>query len=70
MNLHNGNITVRELLRNPKAQQILQREFPGVMGSPMFRMAQNMSLNTVIGRVRSHVPQSKIDKLWKELSEI
>ncbi len=70
MNLRNGNITVAELMRNAQARQLLSKEFPGVIGSPMFRMAQGMSLNQVLKHVSRKVPPQKISSVIKQLQEI
>ena len=70
MDLRNGNIKVRELMSNPGARDILRREFPGVFGSPMFRMAQNMSLDQVIRRVRGSVPPDKITEVIDQLKAL
>ena len=45
MNLRNGNITVGELLANPKVWELLQREAAGLANYPMLRMASGMTLN-------------------------
>ncbi|HIU42795.1 MAG TPA: hypothetical protein IAB67_00670 [Candidatus Ventrousia excrementavium] len=70
MDLRNGNITVGELLRNPAAVRIFNEEFPGVLQSPMVRMARGMSLNRVLGHVRGRVPQQKLDRLLTRLREL
>ncbi len=70
MDLQGGNIKVSQLLQNPQARAILNREFPGVINSPMVRMAQGMSLNRVISHVRGKIPQSTINRVLKELKEL
>ena len=70
MDLHNGRISVGQLLQNPGAKRILNEEFPGVLGSPMVRMARGMSLSQVLGHVRGRVPQQKIDRVLKRLQAL
>ena len=70
MNLRNGNITVGEAMCDPRARALLQREFPGIADSPMFRMAQGMTLNQVLCRVSSHVPKAKLDRVWRQLQDL
>jgi len=70
MNLHNGNITVREAMCDPRARVLLQREFPGIADSPMFRMAQGMTLNQVLCHVSPHVPKAKLDRVLCQLQNL
>ena len=70
MDLQNGRITVGQLLRNPAARRIFDEEFPGLLGSPMVRMAQGMSLNRVLSHVRGKVPQQKIDHVLQRLQAL
>ena len=70
MNLKGGNITIREIMNNPKGFAIMKREFPTLIGTPMFNLAQGMSLNKVIAHWGSHVPKTKIDSIIEELKHI
>ena len=47
MNLKNGQITVGEVLSNPNARALLQREYPALINHPMLGMARGMTLNQV-----------------------
>lgn len=67
LNLQNGNIRVGDLLQNPGAVRIFNEEFPGMLNSPMVRMARGMSLNRVLGHVRGKVPQQKINRVLERL---
>ena len=53
MNLRNGQITLRELLSNPKAYQILQRESP----VPLNQDRKSTRLNSS-HKVQSRMPSS------------
>ncbi len=70
MNLRNNNITVGEIMRNPQAKQLMQRELPEYMNNTMLALAQGMSLNTVLGFAKGRVSKEKIDRLTIELEKI
>ena len=70
MNLKGGNVTIGEIMNDPKGFAIMKREFPKLIGTPMFKMAQRMSLNRVIQHWGHHVPRSKIDSIIEELKRI
>lgn len=70
MNLRNNNITVGELMKNPQAKQLLQRELPEYMSGSLLALAQGMTLNTVIGFSSGRVPREKIARLIAELEKI
>lgn len=70
MNLKGGNITIREIMNNPKGFAIMKREFPTLIGTPMFNLAQGMSLNKVIAHWGNHVSNAKIQAILNELKSI
>lgn len=70
MDLRNNNITVRELLDNPKARQLLMRELSGYVNPQMLSFASNMSLKTVIGFSRGRMPPQKVEDLLNQLKEL
>ena len=70
MNLRGGNITVGEVVQNPAAYSILKREFPDVVGGPLFRMAQGLSLNQVLAQVRGQVPKERIQGIIDEIKAL
>ncbi len=70
MNLKNNQITMRELLANPKARALLRREFPDVMNSPLLSFAENMTLQNVLEFARSYVPQHKVRSVMAQLKEL
>ncbi len=70
MNLKNNRILVREVLANPSARAVVNREFPGLLSHPLMGMAKNMTLAGVLGQARGRVPQSKIDQVLEELRRI
>ena len=59
-----------EIMRNPRGRAIIQREFPRLIGTPMFRMAQNMTLSRVASHWGHHIGQAKVNALIEELKKI
>lgn len=70
MNLRNGQITVGEVLANPHARALLQREYPALANHPMLGMARGMTLNQVLGMARGKVSQQQVNRLLEQLRKI
>ena len=70
MDLKDGRITVNQVLRNPQAMALLQKELPELAGSPLLRMAGGMSLNQVLSFVKGKVPPEKIRGILDQLKAI
>lgn len=70
MDLKNNNITVKEILANPKARNLLQREFPMVMNPRFLQLVQNTSLQVVLEFGKTYVSQAKINHILVELKKI
>lgn len=70
MNLKNGAITVREILRVPEAKAILYRELPQLMRSPLVKMAGGMRLSQVLGHAKGHVPPEKVESILNQLKAL
>lgn len=70
MDLNNLDITVGQLLQNREAKQILEREFPNLVNSPMSRLYSSMPLRQVIVHAKSVVPDEKIQRIIKKLEMI
>lgn len=69
MNIRGGNITIAEIMQNPGGRAIIKREFPRLIGTPMFRMAQNMTLSRVASHWGHHIGQAKVNALVEELKK-
>ncbi len=67
MNLKNGQITVAEICRDPRAYALLSQEFPQVVQSPLFRLAGGLSLTQVLSFAKGSVAQEKVDGLLAQL---
>ena len=70
MDLRNNNITVREIMNNPKAKQLLIRELSGYVNPQMLSFAGNMTLKTVVGFSRGRIPPQKVESLITQLKEL
>ena len=70
MDLRNNQIKMSEILANPKAKEILKREFPRLMNPMILRRARNMTLADVLRFARGRVSQDKIDKIITELAGV
>jgi len=58
------NSTLGELLDNPQAKAVLEKQLPGVSTHPMVAMARGMSLNMILS-----MPQAAQLGLTKEKAE-
>lgn len=70
MNLRQNQITVEELLRNPKSKVILEREFPQFMKMPFVQIAGKMTLQQVLSLNKGYVSLNQINRVLKELEAI
>lgn len=73
MNLKNGQITVGEILQNPQARALVQREVPqlgGMLNSPLARGYWNMPLSAVAARARGLLPPNRLQSLLAGLEKI
>ncbi len=70
MNLYNGNITIRQILRVPQARELLQTELPQLANSPLIRLASGMTLNQVLTRAKGYLPPEKLYSLLEQLKSI
>ena len=70
MDLKNLNITVSELLKNPKAKAYLAGEFPSLINSPVVRLYKNITLNEVLGLVRGKIADEKLRRIVNDLKEM
>ena len=69
MNLKNYQITV-EVLQNPQAKAMLQKELPMVMRHPMLPMANAIPLKDVIHYAGGYVSQRKMQNILDQLSRL
>ncbi len=70
MDLRNNQITVAQLLDNPQARALLDREFPGLSNQPLVRSARGLTLAQVLHLVAGRVSPRKIQYLLEELKKL
>lgn len=67
MDLKNGKITVGELLKNPNARALFHKLSPISINSPIIRAANRMTLNELIRKAHSWMPEEQINQILEEL---
>ena len=70
MDLRNNQITVRELLSNPRARAVLEKRFPHVMGRPIVAAAESLTLEQVIRLSAAYVPKGIHQETLRELQRV
>ena len=70
MDLKNYNITVGEVLKNPQAKAMLQKELPMIMRHPMLPMANAIPLRDIINNAGVYVSPRKMQSFLEKLSKI
>ena len=70
LDLKNGNITIRQILRVPQAKAILAKELPELMNSPLVGLAGNMSLNQVLSLSKGRVAPEKVKRILEQLKSL
>ncbi len=69
MDLKGNSITVKELLDNNAAREVIGRIAPELLNHPMLGMAKGMSLEKVISIIGSSLAPEKISSLIEELKK-
>ncbi len=70
MNLRNYEITVGEVLQNPRAKALLTRELPMVMRHPMLPVARAIPLKDIINNAGRYISPQKMQSILNELEKI
>lgn len=70
IDLRKNEITVGEILRNPRARAEINRRYPQVLGNPMLRRFSGMPLKRAMQYAQGYLPQAQIQQLLKELEEL
>lgn len=70
MNLKNLEITIDEVLENERAKEILKREFPTLINSPLLTIYSKKSISYVMGKAKGIVSPDKINRIISELESI
>ncbi len=67
MNLRNNQITVRELLENPKSKAVFERRFGKWMKHPLVGAAHSLTLAQLMDLAKVYIPQKVIRETLEEL---
>lgn len=70
MDLKNNQITVRELLENPKSKAVFQRRFGKWMNHPLVTAARNLTLAQLLDLAKVYLPQNVIRETLEELRRL
>lgn len=66
MDLRNFQITVGEVLANPKARDLVRRELPEIYNSPLLHFAKGMTLQKVM-EFAGKLPPEKRERILEGL---
>lgn len=64
------NSTIKEVINNPRAAEILEKYFPGAAESPMLKIAYSMKLSKICSFPQSNMSKEKIEQMDAQLREI
>jgi len=67
MNLQNNQITVRELLENPRSRAVFQRRFGKWLKHPLVGAAHSLTLAQLMDLAQVYIPQKVIRETLEEL---
>lgn len=70
MDLRSGKITLGEVLSDPKAKALLQKELPELADSPLLLFARNMTVAQILQMTNGKMPQEKVTRLLEQLKEL
>ena len=70
MDLKNNQITVRELLKNPRAAALFRSRFGEWMRHPLFGAAQSLTLAQLMELATSRLPQQVIQDTLNDLKRL
>ena len=70
LDLRNQNITVGELLDNPKSRAVFQRRFGKLMQRPMVAAARTLTLKQLAEMAAVYLPKKTIQDTLRELQQL
>lgn len=70
MDLKNGKIKVHEVLADPQAMAIFEREFGELAHSPLVQHAGNMTLSKIVKLARGKIDDAQIERILNELTAL
>ena len=70
MDLKNNQITIGELLADPRARQVLERRFPHLAGRPIVAASRGMTLDRAMRLGAAYVPRQLLRETLRELQNL
>ena len=70
MDLRSGAITLGEIVRDPRARELVDRELPGLLRHPFARRFMGMPLSRALNLTRGRLPEDSIERLLTGLREL
>ncbi len=70
MDLRSGKITLGEVLSNPKAKALMQKELPELADSPLLLFARNMTVAQILQMTKGKIPEEKVTRLLEQLKAL
>ena len=70
MDLRNNQITMGELLEEPRARELLSRRFPQLVGRPIVYASRGMTLERAMKLGAAYVPQAYLRETLEALRRI
>ena len=70
MDLRRNQITVAELMNNPKSNAVLQKRFGKWMKHPMVQAAGTLTLEQVLTLVKLYIPEKTLNEALEELKRV
>ena len=70
MDLRGGAVTLGEIVSDPRARRLVEREFPGLLRHPFARRFMGMPLSKALKLARGRFPEDNIERLLTGLREL
>ena len=70
MDLKNNQITVRELLDNPRSRAVFQKRFGKWLKHPLVGAAHSLTLAQLMDLAKVYIPQGVIQETLEELKRL
>ena len=70
MDLRSGKITLGEVLSNPKAKALMQKELPELADSLLLLFARNMTVAQILQMTKGKIPEEKVTRLLEQLKAL
>ena len=70
MDLKGNQITIGELLADPRARRVLERRFPHMVGRPIVTASRGMTLERAVKLASDYVPRTLLRDTLRELQSL